>query len=45
LFWDGLLDVDIGGLVGATVPPALLRRAAAMDELELILNIKYTKNE
>jgi hypothetical protein len=44
LFCDSLLDVDIGWLEGAGAP-ALLRRAAAMDELELILNIKYTKNE
>ena len=31
--------------VGPPAPPALLRLAAAIDELELILNIINTKND
>ena len=34
----------VGG-AGPPAPPALLRLAAAIDELELILIIIYTKNE
>jgi hypothetical protein len=38
------LALEPGG-VGPGGPPARLRLAAAIDELELILNIFYTKNE